>query len=298
MQIVLGLTMINVKIKVCLLLSVFITMQASSVELIKQIPESDRVVLTRFFKGLLEQGAFAKTLFGQKPAACFEYPHYFLLYACENEYRTQCCLERVGWKTWAKYLPLFKFKNHRFLFPEEDFFCVIFIHENKVRNVLEKNFDFFHSFTTKNPLKHNFDEIVMQVLQPNFSLQNFHTAQGLMFGYKKSECLTFERRCQVEETLEYFPYDVPESFLSSEPKLENLIQGYPDDLIQERNRYEKEYSIKRDWPETNPFYSTRSPGCMAFEREYDPNFSKIQDQIITLYNSDNFLEDFIRILTE
>ncbi len=263
---------------------------------LQQIPMDDRQLLSDFFKGLLTQGFFAATLFGQKPCMSFDYPARFFPFVHSESFETKYLLESKGWKIWKKYQELFEYKKYLFLYAERDFLSIFFVHVEKMKSVLEEHKEFFQSHFSEKLLNGPLDRFLSEAFAPNFHLHNFHLAQGLLFGYDWNSCIEFQRRNQVFDSLSYFPYDVPKFEMGT--TINELLDGYPEDLIKKQLDYENRFFLRQKWPDTNPFFPTFSQGYVAFEIPYDSQMEKMRKKIIKLYNSDQFFEDFLKILTD
>lgn len=269
-----------------------------AVDALQQIPKEDRICLRDFFKGLVGQGSFAMTLFGQKAATCFDYPPHLLLRMNDQTLQTRFILELKGWRIWEKYKDLFNIKNYIFINLPYEYPSILFVHKEKTHSVLTEHNDFFRNYFSKDPLTEKIDHFLMNAFVRNFHIHNFHIVQGLLLGYQWESCLDFQERLRIEDTLAYFPYDVDEEFMGCSAAPESLLDGYPENLMKKQLQFKENFSIKHNWPATNPFFCTSSPGYMAFHIPYDPSVHEIKQKIAQLYNSEQFLEDFIEMLTQ
>ncbi len=257
----------------------------------------DRKFLTDFFRGLLSQGCFAATLFDKKSAASFDYPPQLIPKMDDPAFKNKFLLEHKGWQVWEKYQHLFEFKNFLFLKLDREYLSVLFVNKKKMQEVLSENREFFQSHFSEDPLKVEMSTFLLKAFLPNFRQNNFHLAQGLLLGYGRESCLAFQERSCIEDTLAYFPYDVSELPRKCSAAPESLLDGFPQDLIQKQNQYKEAFSLKQFWPQTNPFFCATAPGYMAFSIPYNPEIEGLKDQVSALYNSDQFLEDFLTIIT-
>lgn len=270
----------------------------TAVEAIGLIPLEEKEYLSSFFRGLLSQGSFAMTLFGQKSATSFDYPEQFILKFGDPALRTRFIWELKGWRIWEKYQNLFEFKN--FSFVGLNYCCksIVFINKQKSNSVLTAHRTFFENYFAKDPLIEKIEVFLTNALQPNFHVHNFHIMQGLLLGYPIESCIDFQEKCRIEDTLAYFPYDVDEGFMGCSQAPDSLLDGYPQDLLKMRLQFKENFSMKRKWPDSNPFFCTSAPGYMSFHMTYDPAIDEVKQKIANLYNSDQFFEDFIAMLTE
>lgn len=262
---------------------------------IDSIAQEDRPYLTAFFKGLLADGSFALTLFDQKPAAPFDYPSHLLLLMEDGRAKRKWHLQKKGWKVWERYRPLFE---ERFLFVRlnEDYSAIWFVNRSVMKAVLEQHREFFQNYCAVDPMKEELCSFLTKAFAPKFSKSQFHVALGLLLGYPLQSCLHFQERLQIEDTLAFFPYAENEQEIDQEDA-PRLLDGYPIDLLERSQNFQKNFKFRCLWsPQENPFFPTRPSGYLCFESIADPNLKEVKEKIARLYNSDNFLEDFISML--
>ena len=261
-----------------------------------QIPIEDQRVLTDFFKGLLTQGPFAITLFGQKSACTFDYPFVLVPKMNDIAFKIKFLLEHKGWRLWENINTSSTLITFFFCIQKGGFLSVIFVHKEKMVSILTEHREFFQNHFSKDPFSHDLEKFLQSAFIPDFKRPNFHLAQGLLLSYDPKSCLDFQHRSSIEDTLSFFPYYVPETITASNP--DRLLDGHPEDLIQKQEHFNDYFALKRNWPSENPFFCSFSPGYMAFDIPQDSHISDLHEKIINLYNSDQFLEDFIKILTQ
>lgn len=265
---------------------------------LERIPAEEREYLTSFFKGLLGDGSFALTLFGKKPAAPFDYPSELIVQMEEGKLKREFLLQKKGWKIWSKYKDLFKFNNYLFLYTSDDFSSIWFVNKKTIESILIQHREFFKGYFFVDPLSVNLGDFLSKALIPNFTTNNFHIAQGLLLGYPWASCHDFQERSRIDDTLAFFPYDVEEYHFASCAAPASLLDGYPEDLFKKYARFKEGFALKRNWENTNPFFSTTPGGYLAFDSIYEPQFEDIKKKIMKLYNSENFLEELLAILTQ
>ena len=267
-------------------------------EAIRQIPPEDREYLTSFFRGLLSQGSFAMTLFGQKAATSFDYPDQFVLNFSDPALVGRFLCESKGWRIWEKYQNLFEVSN--FLFLRLNYCCksIVFVNKRTMNSVLTSHCEFFERYFSRNPLVEKMEEFLTSAFKPNFHVKNFHIMQGLLLGYPFESCFDFQENCYIEDTLAYFPYKGDEELMGCSPAPDSLLDGYPQDLLKRRVQFKESFSMKRKWQESNPFFCTSAPGHLAFCAPCDPTVDELMQKIANLYNSSQFFDDFIAILTQ
>lgn len=262
---------------------------------IDAIALEDRPYLTAFFKGLLAEGAFALTLFDQKPAAPFDYPSSLLLLMEEGRAKRKWLLQKKGWKIWERYRSLFE---DRFLFLRlgDDYSALWFINKKIMNAILAQYKDFFQEYCASDPTQEELSSFLAKAFTPQFSKDQFHIALGLLLGYPLQSCLDFQERLQIEDTLAFFPYaESSQEIDQKEPR--DLLDGYPLDILQRTADFQKNFKFRCYWSaHENPFFPTKPSGYLCFEPIEDPNLKGIKEKIAKLYNSNTFLEDFIELL--
>jgi len=271
---------------------------APAAEAIRQIPAEDRELLSSFFRGLLSQGSFALTLFGQKASTSFDYPDQLILRFGDPSLRARFIWESKGWRVWEKYRDLFEIKNFSFIRCNYGCRSIVFVNNQVMKSVLTVHGDFFQQYFSKDPLVEEMDTFLTSAFKPNFHVNNFHIMQGLLLGYQSQSCIDFQERCRIEDTLAYFPYEIDEDFMECSAAPDSLLDGYPQDLLKKRLQFKEGFSMKRKWQESNPFFCTSAPGHLSFHVSYDPTLNELKQKIADLHNSDQFLEDFITMLTQ
>ncbi len=230
-----------------------------------EIPPGDQQVLDHFFKGLLTQGNFALTLFGQRPACLLTHQLSYTLTVAQPKMRAKFLLEYEGWKKWEKYQHLFTMPN--FLFwkipneQEEGSFSVLFVHKQKMAQVLKQHADLF-------PRDASMEMILSDVfVQKHPEDPRYHLLQGVLLGYGLKNAKTFQEMCDVQ------------TFLPTHPT-------------------SKEFVFRRVWQESNPFFCTRPCGYLALHQPQSAELGSVQQKMIDLYNSDPFLQTFLDRLAE
>lgn len=270
----------------------------NSLENLNLIPADEREYLTSFFKGLLGNGSFALTLFGNKPAAPFDYPSKLIVLMDDGKLKREFLLQKRGWKIWNKYKDLFEFKNYLFLFTSDDCSSAWFVNKKAICLVLDSHRDFFSEYFSVDQWSENLENFLSEALIPNFSQNNFHVIKGLLLGYPWANCFDFQERSRIDDTLAFFPYDVEDVHFKSKAVPESLLDGYPVDLLKKYAHFENHFSFRKSWENTNPFFLTNPSGYLAFEPIHEPKFEEIKPKIMQLYNSDHFLEELLVILSK
>lgn len=236
---------------------------------LQQIPLEDRNYLSEFFKGMLTDGFFGATLFGQKASSLFEF-HY--LHVKKRFYGPR---NFRGWKIWLKYQSLFDIKNYLFIPAQfENGRIILFVHKQKMTHVLQNHQDFFRRFfSTPHP---SLDDAVPFLCLAR-ERPDQHIAVGLLLGYDFDSCVAFQKMNEVSDR--------------------NGVCLPLDQELFESNQNDNPFSFKRIWPK-NPFFCAKGPGYRAYRIPFDPQTDEVQEKILHLYNSDRFLEDFLNVLVQ
>ncbi len=282
--------------------------QAEIRQRLETISVADQEVLHDFFKSLLTNGDFAATLFGYKPSALLFYPVYTHIIASSaaskktflkmrHRFSAQFLLEYKGWKLWKKYQSVFSIKcyflEHELL-PDGAGYSVIFIHKEKMLSTLTENADYFPAEIREETL-----EGVVSTLRSTSSddpSKIMHFEVGLLLGYDLKSCLDFQKRMQIEKTLQYFPYDISNIFQLPCEQIDLLLNGCPNDLFGMEEKFKKEFFFRSAWQRENPFFCSSAFGFCSFSAISNPEISELQNKIVDLYNSNNFLVEFLTLL--
>ena len=244
---------------------------------LEQIPEEDRQYLSTFFKGMLTDGSFGATLFGQKASSSFEFPYWLGVRRFYHQGSAREFLREKGWKIWLQYQSLFTIKNFLFFYFENELSInILFVHKDKMSSVLKQNQDFF--FTTFSKSITTPEEAVLY-WNSCIEAPNRHVITGLLLGYDWDSCNAFEERNSLTK--------------EASPPLPLDQELY---TVDEHSK-ERELSLKRIWP-PNPFFCAQPPGYLAFDILPDPQTDIVQQKILHLYESECFLDEFLDLLTK
>ncbi len=265
---------------------------------LEKIPKQDQKTLTLFFKTLLSQGNFAATLFGCKASSCFDYPPPIVSMIGDPLVKNRFIYELQGWRLWEKYRSLFKIDRFSFIQLKDEYPSILFVHKEKLLSVMARHQDAIRQYLPLDPVSVGIESFLVQAFLPKFHSKDFHFVQGILLGYEPQSCLEFQNRIKIEGTLSYFPYDVEEDIRLHSLRTDELLDGCPLNLVEKAAEYKEKFSMKKSWPDTNPFFCTSSPANMAFEERFISHFDEVKERIAKLFNSDHFLEDFIAVLTE
>ncbi|MFZ4772878.1 MAG: hypothetical protein ACOYK9_02675 [Chlamydiia bacterium] len=251
---------------------------------IEALPLEDRSILEGFFKGLLEEGEFASTLFGQRPVSLhgFAVPYRFN-YALPSAVGSRIFMELSGWKVLSKYQELFSQEFYVFKFHEKtqkEFFEAHGVFINKRAFEIKKR-----ETNLTSSIENFFEKIV---LKRDLDL---YRIQGIYCGFPTEVVEKFLRAAAVEHTLAFFPYE--RSYEVRVNFYATLLDACPELWAGPWQR-KSIYSWEQGG---NPFFCS-VPYVYAGDVEIveTKETLDLKQQIIDLYNSDNFLEEFLCIV--
>lgn len=291
---------------------------------IKLIPCEDRKVLLRFFKRLFYHGDFSYTLLGQKPMGSIDYNLNLLafpqFYKEPQKHLFLMALDEKGWEIWEKYKDLFPLKKYSFIKEKHDnFFGFLLINKEKTFAVIKDNLPVFQELIGE---KISAREIFTMLCNGSFgyyhsstsSLVTYYKALGLLYGYGKENVKAFVKREELIQMLKSFPIEIKSlpseiiNYLEMEDSLKTFeIVPIPSatemtSLAPELQNLLDKTCLIKGTRKNNPFLpikrslfwgSEECPQTEVMIEDYD----KLNETILRIYESDNFLETILEMLT-
>ena len=291
---------------------------------IQLIPPKEREILEKFFRRLFYHADFSYTLFGLKPMGSIDYNLHFLtfphFYKNPEHHLYLMALDEKGWKVWEKYQHLFPMGKYAFInIRKNSSFGFLLINKEKSYTVIEKNLQFYQDFTGKKVCPHT---LLHMLCQGDFTYSLsivpysflYYKALGLLFGYGKENVHAFIKRSQLQDlllqSLKNLPLDLkilPSELVKclgrqdiskmpakSQPEVASLVLELEKILRENRLVYgtKKEHSflpIKR----SAFFGNEECVQTQALIKSWD----EVASSIVKIYESENFLETILGILT-
>ena len=245
-------------------------------EKLLNIPHEDRQELIDFFRGMLSQGDFAAVLFDLKPASLHDWPWWCVQYPEKNHpVRNHLLLTYKGWTIWSKYASLFDLK---YLFVDQGYhdemFTVWFVKKNYINSI-------------------------KAYLQENPSGIEKHRKLGTMLGFDEKDVEGFCEERELELVMEYLPFDSQKLVGSSEPreKIADLLKKYSNTLPEHLTRFEQGFFFQDFCSPVERFFPSGVYGYRSFSRETKDQ-TEWKQKVADLYNSENFLEEILTLMTE
>ncbi len=292
---------------------------------VKLIPCEDREILSRFFKRLFYHGDFSYTLLGLKPMGSIDYNLNLLAFPQFYKKEPQkhlflMALDERGWKVWEKYKNLFPIKKYSFIKVKYgSFFGFLLINKEKAYAVIEDNLLVFQELVGEEICV---SKILTMLCDGKFGyyhsktscLITYYKALGLLYGYGEENVEAFTKREQLIQKLKSLPIEIkalplevmncleaeetPKTFEKAQFQSAAEIASLASEL---KNLFDRTHLIKGT-KKNNPFLpikrslfwgSEEFPQTEAMIENYD----KLNDTILKIYESDNFLETILRMLT-
>lgn len=291
---------------------------------IKLIPCEDRKVLLRFFKRLFYHGDFSYTLLGQKPMGSIDYNLNLLafpqFYKEPQKHLFLMALDEKGWEIWEKYKDLFPLKKYSFIKEKHDnFFGFLLINKEKTFAVIKDNLPVFQELIGE---RIGSSEILTMLCNGTFgyyhsstsSLATYYKALGLLYGYGKENVKAFVKREELIQMLKSFPIEIKSlpseiiNYLEMEDSLKTFeTVPFPSatemtSLAPELQNLLDKTCLIKGTRKNNPFLpikrslfwgSEECPQTEVMIEDYD----KLNETILRIYESDNFLETILEMLT-
>ena len=117
-------------------------------------------------------------------------------------------------------------------------------------------------------------------------------------GFGEENARGYVKRLELTYTLDYFPYEA-KGQISGLSNPASLLDGHLENLGGALQDLENNLTFVTSWEENNPFFCTQPYCYAAFQSsKKDPEIDLVKQQVIDLYNSENFLEDFLCLLTK
>lgn len=291
---------------------------------VKSIPFEDREILSRFFKRLFYHGDFSYTLLGQKPMGSIDYNLNLLafpqFYNEPQKHLFLMALDEKGWKVWEKYKNLFPIKKYSFIKVKHDsFFGFLLINKEKAYAVIEENFLVFQELVEEESCA---SEILKMLCNGNFGyyhsntpcLVTYYKALGFLYGYGEENVKAFIQREQLIQKMKSLPFEIRElpskvmNYLEMEetPKTFEKYQlkntAEIASLALELKNLLDRASLINGTNKNNPFLPIKRSLFWGVEKcpqteAMIENYDKLNDSILRTYESDNFLETILRMLT-
>lgn len=284
---------------------------------IEQIPSEDREILSKFFKRLFYHGDFSYTLLGQKPMGSVDYNLELIafpqFYKEPEKHLFLMALDEEGWEIWEKYRTLFPTQKYQFIKMNHDsFFGFLLINKDKAHAIIEKNLPLFQELIGE---KICTSEILSMLCNGDFNyyhsrspyLTTYYKALGLLYGYGEESAEAFSKREQLIQKLKTLPPEVmncletdeaPLTCESCELKGPLNITSLASDLktLLEKN------SLLKGTKKDNPFLPIKK--SLFWGREECPhtqvmieNYDNLDNEILRIFEADNFLETVLELLT-
>jgi len=297
---------------------------ASVAAQVKLIPSEDRMILLRFFKRLFYHGDFSYTLLGQKPMGSIDYNLNLLafpqFYKEPQKHLYLMALDEKGWKVWEKYKNLFLLKKYSFIKVKHDsFFGFLLINKEKAFAVIEDHLPVFQELIGEEICS---NKILTMLCEGKFgyyhsnasSLISYYKALGFLYGYGEENVKDFAKREQLIQNLKSFPIEMkslPSEVISclemeSFPKTCDKIQlqcakGMASLASELKDLFDKTCLI-RGTKKNNPFLPIKR--SLFWGREKSPQTEaiiehrdKLNETILRIYESEDFLETILEMLT-
>lgn len=243
-------------------------------ETLAQIPADERKELESFFRGMISRGDFSAVLLDEKPSSLHGICWWFIH---SSKGGTPSLLMYRGWEIWKRYEHLFPMKNFSF-----------------VDNGYQKGgYEFW--FTRK-----KFEKDIL-LFSENKNTPNimYHKTLGKLLGIKKEDIEGFCEEIILEAALEFFPFEVkPRTFRNASSV---SIVEYPSNYFENTNEklqdLKKSYALRPICTPEVPFFPMLIHQYRSSLRELEEK-SNWKKKVANLYNSDNFLEEILYLLTE
>jgi hypothetical protein len=236
---------------------------------VTDISIQDRQILERFFKFIITKSDLAYTLCGDKPCAIESCP---LLCKVPCIYSTKIFFEYPpyfilirGWKTWSKYASYFPSKKFVFRFvPQHN--ILILINKEKTKEVISNNLDLFNKYSAVQLTSNDFLEKICYPanIADDYLIKYNTVLLGILLGYGRNNSLSFSQNSYIQQ-LEKFNFDHSCQIL-------NKIKSPRFISIQNGTNEEENNKIKSILQEA-------------------------RKNIVTQFKTQNYLENFIKILT-
>lgn len=239
---------------------------------LEEISEKDQKILSEFFRDMLSQGDFAEVLLGDKPASVHDCV-WWVNKSKKQRPKDFVFLCYQGFKAWKKYEHLFPNKQF-FLFCEE------------------KEDGTFSVWFVKRNTKKKIDEFLESQKQG----VDLHEAFGTLLGYPEEDVDAFCLLIKILSTLAYFPYDT-KSYEAPSSKLSDLISNPHIDPVLALEELEAQYSFHPVCSKNDLFFPVAMHGCYSATHK-DKIDTQWRENVVKLYNSDNFLEEFLLLIAQ
>lgn len=291
---------------------------------VKSIPCEERQLLSRFFKRLFYHGDFSYTLLDSKPMGSIDYNLNLLVspqfYKDPEKHLFLMALDEKGWSIWEQYKALFPMKKYSFIKVNYGtFFGFLLINKEKSYAVIEENLTLFQELVGR---KICVRKILRLLCDGKFGyyhsnspcLFTYYEALGLLYGYGRDNVNSFIKRAQLSQKLRSLPLEI-----KTLPKeVVNCIEM--EDTLTACSKYQHEsaleikllaYELKTLLDRTqlikgtkkyNPFFPMKRSLFLGNKECYQTqaiikNHDKLNDTILKIHESDNFLETILDMLT-
>lgn len=288
------------------------------------LPFEDRENLTRFFRRLFYHGDFAYTLLGRKPMGSIDYNLNLLtflqFYKEPEKHLFLMALDKKGWRIWERYRDLFPMKRYSFIKVENGaFFSILLINKEKTYDVIKENLPLFQELIGK---KLHAREILKLLCNGQFGyyhsnnpcLLTYYEALGLLYGYGKENVRAFIKRAQLSQNLRSLPIEIKilpskvmhciemedSPILCSKCQHQNDLAIAP--LAAELNVLLEKVQLIKGTNKNNPFLPLQKSIFLGNEqldqtRTIIEDYDDLSKTILKVYESDNFLETILDLLT-
>lgn len=260
---------------VALLISCFSVLYSSDKDcrvrdFLGRIPKEDQKEIADFFKGLLSHGDTASVLLGDKPSAVTSITSWLARWP--NCVWEPMFLEYRGWHIWEKYSSQIPLK-------------VVFIEEPDGRDAV-------HMWIAKKECQKSIE----QFLSTKLVGVTQRKAMGLLLGYPEEDVEGFVKAQSLETTLAYFPYESSSSSCWIDPHRQDVIKDSSHDLNKLIEELEQQWILISSWKNDGPFFCCCPYNYRSFSKPDESKIENFKQQLVRLYNSENFLEEILQLL--
>lgn len=289
-------------------------------EKLELIDPSDRLILENFFRRLFKQTPFAFTLFKSKPFSGETIALEYMDHTEVHNLRMLTVLNFKGCKTWQKYaylFPLNQFDLKISEYPAEGLISFVLAYKPLCQEVIQQHLAIFQSYLGEQKTASEIFYALFPSSSKDEKLQQKgrETCYGILFGFGKLNSELFEKRKILMQTLYQAPINPMALNEKDKARYGYILNGLQPmtyslaikqvpsihSTIEEFEQLQE--SMKIIWfLDTTCLYPISNITCSGLRdseetKALQEKYQDVYQNLVDIYNADNFLEIILTQLT-